>query len=479
MITKTKSVTHLPPSISDLAWLDPYNMGYGLNAVTGSISPKSAVDITNSSVNSAKNFTVNQKVQSISNESDYKSEMNLSGNVEFNIGAGKASSETSYLSSVDYSETTTTIIAHSNRYSSDYEKINLDNLKLTDDAQKLLDQDINKFRDIYGDYFVSGATVGCSLVAMYVCTATSTESMKDFKESASASYGNLFSSKGTAEFLNTAKSHNITTTFKYTIYGANKDIPINLDDIPSALSWFNDPKNTENIPQKAFITHYSEIVPNFPQTVPVESSIFVAIQNLYALNNLVKDRYLNCPGSYASEYTSDYTNLQNTIFSNSSELPNNMNLITKATEDANSLLSNLNNVYDRNDFYRETQSEQSKEPKKSSANDAEHSNSWSYGYNSTTPPVKNVPIQSHTLSYNKDWKSGHRNHVFDSGTENTELIVGWSIKSDKGDNGSWTKNVDTILLGHQLEITLESDFDRGIDYSVTYYTVPSQLFNFN
>jgi hypothetical protein len=479
MITKATKVTHLPPSLADMVWLDEYNLGYGLNAVTGSISPKSAIDLTNSSVTSAKHFTVNQKVHSISSESDFKNAMNLSGNVKFNIGAGEASSQTSYSSSIDYSETTTTIIAHSNKSSLDYESIDLDNVKLTDDAQKLLHKNIDEFRSIYGDYFVSGAKVGCHLVAMYVCTAKSSESMKDFKASASASYGGLFSSKGTAEFLNTAKSHDITTTFKYIIYGANKDIPTNFDDIPSALLWFNDPKNTENTPEKAFITHYSEIMPKFPQTVPVDPSIFTAIQNLYALNSLVKDRYLNCPGSYGNEYGSDYTNLQNTIFSNASELPNNTNLITKATEDATSLLSNLNNVYDRNDFYRQTQSEQSKEPKQGSAIDAEHSNSWAYGYNSTTSPVRNVPIQSHTLSYKKGWHSGHRSHVFDSGAESAELIVGWSIKSNKSDNGSWTKNVDTILLGHQLEITLESDFDRGIDYSVTYYTVPSILFDFN
>ncbi len=477
--------TRLAPSMSEMVWLDGYELGSGINAINGNISTRFPVEVTN--IIEGQYFTHEQYVNEITNESSFNNQLKISGKTSLNIGAGKISEESSYLNSVKYSKVTTTYIAYHRTKATDYDHVKDGNYKLTDDALKLISNNPQKFREIYGDYFISGVRKGALFVGMYICTAESEEAMKDFKTSVNGSYGSIFSIEGSTEFNKIAKEKNVDIQFNIEMYGITKDIPsfdkdnegnsiLNGNKIPVALAWFNE--NQVMIPEYAQLTHYSQLHHDFPQTIDVKPKTFVKIQNLYNLNATVKNRYNTCPGDYAKDFELDYGGIQIELISFAGEFTSNIKKVDELTDKVLELKEKLDNVFDRYDFYCEVHSMIGDEPQKGIKNPANSKTSWSYGIIQDSSPVKDVNITAVHKSYQKNRHTGHRTYTFDFEKDSEKMIIGWTINSNRN-NKYWEKMNDRILTGNEMQIYVSSDFDKGIDFSAKCYYVPTELFRFN
>ncbi len=147
--------TSLEKSIEGLPWSPGFSIGVGVDPVTGGLAgtPFVAPTITSESKKSST-----ETGRYISSEEDMNQEVEASVSGKYNIQPGvTASASASYLNKVSYSESSTTLILkHLTSFGYD-EAVNFE---FTPNAKRIMDEAPAKFREAYGDYFVSALSVG-------------------------------------------------------------------------------------------------------------------------------------------------------------------------------------------------------------------------------------------------------------------------------------------------------------------------------
>ncbi|MCI5123102.1 MAG: hypothetical protein D3925_01150 [Candidatus Electrothrix sp. AR5] len=461
-----------------MPWQDLFESGKGVDAVTGGVKP-SAVNNFNLVPAQGKNNT-SEKYTWVETESDLEQEIDASLSGSFNIYGVKTTASTEFMTKIKISDRQITYIAEFQVDECTYESAD-SSYSFTDQAKKLV-KDPGKFRDQYGDYFIATLMGGSSFKAVYVCQASSKEKMDSFKGEISISKPVVFSADGASEFKKIANSHNISLSINIFMEGVNsspeKITDITPEDANNQLNWFK--KNCSIIPVKAELMHYSTIDSSIPRTINVDPDVFSDLSILYTKLWTIRDYYDNIPAYYSNIYLEDFKEFDSGVEANQSVLPNSPNLLSKYLGQADTLLKELTDIVERQDFYYEVKAQVTKEPNRNVEIKGNKSGEyWLYGFNKYNESDA-VNISHDKQPYSIGWKSGHRDHSFSfkNPSNKSSILVGWSVQSNKNDNGSWKKTCDQVILENYATIYTRSEFDRGIDWTITWYYVDADDYRF-
>jgi len=475
--TTGQPTTELDPVLGGLPWQDTFNLGSGIDAVTGNTMHSALVPFTPTQRTVKRSW---ESIRFVKNESDLKREIEVSASGKYNIQGVTVSASASYLNSIQFSELTTSLVA---QYESQYNGYDeTDNYILTGAAQALLPNP-PQFRSMYGDYFIAGGKRSSRFTAVYLCKATSASSMDKFMASFGGSAPEVFSAEGSTKFMQAASSANISIAVDIVMEGyagvPPYGPPWTPENLLQALNWFKE--NEQGVYLEAKFKHYSAFDPNYPRSIDIAPNVFVELRQLYTAVWEVRSRYASCPPVYQDgQLKKDYINLDAGVQANQNVLATNDDLRLEYQQAAESLRTQLNDIFARMDFYFKVQGAVATEPPKGqSIEEGVGQQVWTYGFSKSPNPA--VVISSQEENYQQSPHVGWRENTFQFGPNQSILLVGWEVISNRHDgmNGSWKKFVDQILLGDYAAIYVISLYDRGCDWSVRFYYVNATDYQFS
>lgn len=467
--------TELDQVISGLPWQDAFTFGAGVDAITGGVAGTAIKPFTPTKRTVKKSSEHYRFIQS---DSELNREIETSVAGKYNIEGVTVSASASYLTKIKYSELIITLVAD---YESQYDGYDeVDTYELTDDAKRLI-SDPPKFRKSFGDYFIAGGRRSSQFTGVYVCQSSSVESMDEFKASFGAEAPEVFSAEGSARFLQAAKEHNVNISadlFMDGYSGTSPNGPWTPEKILGALGWFKE--NEQGIDLQSKLKHYSTIDRDYPRTIDVAPEVFVDLRQLYTKLWDIRARYSSCPGYYQEQLKRDYTALDYGVVANQTILVEDLDKRLEYQQQSDALLSALNDVFARMDFYFKVKKAVGTEPAENqSIEEGSGQQTWMYGYSTYTKSTA-VVIHSNSMTYSESWHIGWRERTLEFGPNGNYLLVGWQVISNwnDGSNGQWWKAVNQILLTDHGAVHVKSQYDRGCDWSVVFYYVDAKDYQF-
>ncbi len=474
----TSGITELDQVIAGLPWSDAFTFGSGVDAVTGATTG-SAIKQFKPDMDTGKNSRESLRI--IQSQSELEREVETSASGRYNIEGVKVSAATQYLNRIQYSELSFTLVAEYESEISKYDEA--ETYKLTDQAKDLINdpKDHEKFRQAYGDYFVSGGKRSSRFIALYTCQSMSVKSLDEFKASFGGEMPGVFSADGSVKFMQAAKKYNITTSFYVTMEGYEGTAPSGPwtpEVIFKALEWFKAHEKGNYLEAK--LRHYSTIDPKYPRTINIAPAVFVELKQLYAKVWDIRSRNDSAPEYYQEQYKESFRAVTYGVEASQHELANDLDKRQELQQHADILLSNYDDVFARMDFYLKVKNIAGSEPAKDQViEEGTGQQVWNYGFDVYNKSGA-VVIHQTKLNYKEDWHVGHREKTFEFGPDGQYLIVGWKVISNWGDgtNGSWYKAINQILLTDHAAVHVKSIYDRGCDWSLVLYYVDSKEYQF-
>lgn len=468
--------TELDAVVSGIPWGDAFKFGAGVDAVTGSVTGSAVKPFTPKEPGA---MSSREHYSFIQSDSELNREVEATASGKYNIGGVTLSGSTSYLTKIEFSELTITLLA---KFQSQHEAYDeADSYELTEEAKGLI-ADPPKFRKAYGDYFIAGGRRSSRFTAVYTCKSSTAKSMDEFKASFGGQAPNVFSAEGSARFLQAASEHNIRITADLVMEGHKPGTvpsgPWTPEKIMEALTWFKE--NLDGLHLQAKLQHYSTIDPGYPRTVEVEPDVFVELRQLYTTVWDIRSGYASLPKYYQQQFKKAYTEVDSGVTANQNILATNLDKRHDYQEKADELMSDISDVYARMDFYFKVANVVGTEPQKDKGiEEGKGQQTWMYGFGTYTKSGA-VVIQSTTMRYSESWHVGRREHTFEFGPNGAHLVVGWEVVSNWGDgtNGSWWKAADQILLKDYAAVHVKSQYDRGCDWTLIVYYVDAKEYQF-
>lgn len=469
--------TELEPVIAGLPWADRFEIGAGMNAVTGSAGV-SAIRLPDIKAAVTKSSTTRYRF--IASANQLEEEIDTAAKAAYNMGGVNLSASAQYVTKIKVSELYLTLVAQYHSSYSAYDEAS--SYELTDEAKKLIG-DAQEFRKRYGDYFIAGQKRGASFTAVYTCHARSVESMSKFMTKVGADAPEVFTTEGSSSFVKAARSCNIEIDVYVDMRGYRGTLPGTPQepkDIPVALEWFK--KHEEGTPQKAKLFHYSTIDRNFPQEVPIDPIVFAELSVLYKRRWAIQDAMNALPKVYQDQYRDQVDLFETSVATEAPTLATDAHRRGGLSRESGVLLGELNDVLARQDFYYKVSEKRHAEPLRGQtiAEETGGPQVWLYGFKGY-PQSKAVTIHSTTMNYYAGAPAyGYRQNTFVFGPDDNKLVVGWEVVSNwqDGTNGSWSKVSEKILLSNQAQVHVNSQFDRGCDWTVSVYYVDATEFQF-
>lgn len=464
-------MTELTSVIVDIPWSDAFTFGCGVDAITGN-SMGSAIVPFLPTPRQIKSST--ETYRFVQDESDLLQEIGAAASGSYNIQGVTVSAKSNYLNKVEFSGVTTSLIATYEATYDGYDEV--DRYFLTHTAKNYIN-DPPQFRSMYGDYFVAGAKRVSSFVAVYTCTAQSNEDLNSFKAAIGASAPEVFSAEASASFERKAEEHHVAISVEVVMAGYQGVPPTATTPAETlkALEWFKE--HEQGIYFQAKLYHYSMIDPTYPRTIGIDPQAFVDLRILYLTLWEIRVFYANMPSTYQTRYQSDFNNVDIGIPANQNVLATDQQKRDDFQRDANLLLSNIKDVLNLMDFYFNVKDLVSTEPKEGQKIEEDASQpSWKYGRTGGSGLTVNHTEEQYKQAYNGPGWNQHT-FVFD---DPTKLIVGWEVIANRndGENGSWMKVVDTILLTSYASVHVTSAYDRDTDWSFRVYYVNAEDYPF-
>jgi hypothetical protein len=472
--------TKLDQVIDGISGRPSFHNGTGVDAMTGALCANALQPFElkpGKSTNSVETHGLIEDTSTLSQE------IEASASGKYNIEGVTISASTKYLQSLEFSDTTTTLLA-SYTVQGDENAV-ADNYALTNEAKQLLAKDAKKFRDVYGDYFVAGGLMGGRFVATYVCKAKSKKSMDEFKASLGIEVPDVFSADGSTKFKKAVSEHGVNLTVNVSALGEDpkKPFPTPSEWTPAevlkALAWFK--ANMTGAMLRAELRHYSTVDNTCPRMVDVQPDVFVTLRLLYLDLWEARARYAALPDYYHELFRKQYEALDTGITANQERLALDRALMEDYQNQLNLLLKQFQDVDARMDFYARVQSEVPREPAKGKViqeQNGEHS--WQYGF-SSDPRSNAVAIKTQSVPFKKtSTGGGYWEETVDISVPNC-LIVGWRATSNwtDGTGGTFSKASNQILLTDKASVHFCSLWGRGCDWVLDVYYVDAKEYQFD
>lgn len=479
-------ISHLDYQLADIPWDSRrFALGAGVDAVTGEIA-KTAVE----PFDIDKGFTqdVEFKYQMVRSESEMENTIDVSTKGKYNITSVTIDESTEFLHEVSYSETRHSMIARLIIGSPTMRMAKPSSYWLTEDAQKLMREDPQNFRSIYGDYFISGQTRRAEFMVVYNFSSTDSSKLRDITSHLDVSVEGIFSKEGAVKLHDKATQSNVEVSISVHMLGLGesaklKDRPTaeKLPDIAEALAWFV--KHAVGTAEVAQLTHYSLFDSRYPTTVDISSGHFVALKQLYARIWLLRARFRTMPEHYQRDLRERFTWVESTVMSKKAELARDATLVASLDDEARNLLHDIQLVCDREDFYRRLQTARGAEggqvPGEKSSKSQQ---TWMYGFSSDLH-AEAVTIHREEKSFREGFRhplGSKRKGNLSFGDGSNRLIVGMQVRSNwsDGTGGTWRTEQPHFLLENHATVHVESEGSRGCDWTVICYYVDANLYRF-
>jgi hypothetical protein len=461
----------LEPTLPDVAWHE-FSEGCGIDAVTGQVKPsalKPFQTVSSRLIESDEVLDVLIDFESVREKIQASTEGN------YNISGVTVDQSNDYLGEIEQSALEMTYIAEYRVDDAEYELAPESGYQLTDAARELA-KNPPRFREQHGDYFVATKKKSAIFRATYALKAQSASDLQKFTSSAGVSVEGLFSQKGSTTFENEASQLGIRISLNVHMIGVDEvsDQPVVSvpSDIPGTLAWFK--AHQAGVPHKARLVHYSQLIPGFPTTVDVAPQVFIELRQLYAWVWQIRVMHKSLPAYYSHQTQAEFFHFDTSVSSQQSVLPVDKGLRDALAAEGHALLKKLTAIRSRQRLYANTCKARATEPKQNTENHASTGSVfWSYG-TTFSPDPENIKISKETQTVHDGYHIGWRKKTlaFEQGGI-PSIVVGWEVHSNwaDGSNGYWEKAAPTNLWTNQAAVFFKSQYDRGFDWTVSYYYV--------
>jgi hypothetical protein len=425
----------------------------------------------------------------VRSQSDMESLIDFNTKGKYNISSVTVSERTSFLQEVAYSETRHSVIARLVIGTPSMQVAAPDQYRLTPEAIAMMRDRPERFRDIYGDYFISGCSRRAEFMVVYKFSSSDRSSLQDITTHLDVSAEGLFSKEGTLRLRQKAHDKGVEVSVTVHMFGLSEAADVDsrppveaLPDISEALAWFA--SHAVGTTEVAQLTHYSRFDNDYSLSIPVPPEDFPALKELYDKLWLIRSRFHNIPEYYRRAFRERFSRLESAITARKNELPGKQALIRELDGEAHNLLHELQLVSDRMDFHARLREHRRAEGdalggKHSSRSKAQ----WLYGITSAEQSEA-ITIHSETQHFERAfkhpaWSKREGSLVFGDGSK--RLVVGVLITSNwrDGTNGVWKTSQKHFSLETLATVSFESEAGRGCNWTVTCYYVDADLYRFD
>lgn len=460
----------LVPTLSDVPWQD-FAPGVGIDAVTGESSAGSALEAFRTAP--SRSSETHESLDVLVDFESVREKIEVSTQGSYNIGSVTLDQSNDYLGEIQQSAIEMTYIAEYRARDAEYAEPPEAGYRLTEAARKLA-ADPAAFRRSFGDYFVATRKEASVFRAVYALKAKSSSELQSFKSSVGVSVEGLFSQKGSAGFESEAARLGIEISLEVRMIGvtdiAGQPPVATPSDIPAALAWFK--KHRVGTPWLARLEHYSRLIPGYPTTVDVPPRVFVELRQLYALLWQVRVMYHSLPAFYAGTTGPDFIAFDSGVTAHQSSLANDKARRDRLASQGRKLLDTLTRIRARQRLLEDVLAARANEPGQGHKQEATHGAVfWSHGV-TFSPDPENIQIAKTTLSVHEGYRIGWRKQTLHF-ADPARIVVGWEVRSNwtDGSNGFWEQGAPTNLGNDNAAVFVQSDYDRGYDWTVSYYHV--------
>ena len=472
--------TVLAPTIEGILWDEAFNLGCGFDAVTG--LPAGEVALQPFLAPETAELKQAERYRFIQTSAELDEEIERAVPGRYGFWPAAAGPATDYLSAISFSDFEMTLVAHHDSLAEGYDRP--ESYELTPAARSLA-ADPDRFRARFGDYFLSGCRRGTRFTAVYRCQAASRIALEKLRAAFGGEPPRMLTREGTAAFLKTANLYSIEVSASLFLLGCQPrggmmQFQTTPDGVLAELGWFK--SHERAVPLRAELRHFSALVPELPRQTPVDPEDFAGLARLHAAFWRARSRFGSCPDPYRRLMEEHFVRLEAGILSERRSLAADAAKRRLLEEEAGRMLAEVQEVFDRRDFYVMVQAMAREEPALNEPlEDAPGGpDTWSFGFDEY-PRSKAVVLSRTDLRFAKSWHlGGWREHTFTFGPDGKHLIVGWKVISNRTDdhNGSWMKLSHPILLSHEARVHVKSQYDRGCDWCLTLYYVNAADYQF-
>jgi hypothetical protein len=487
--------TDLEQTVAPVPWGDTFQLGAGIDAVTGGVAGTAIKPFTPSAktIKSAR-----ETVSAVTDLKTLKQEIETSISGKYNIYTGvNIKGKLEYLNKLDSSKNSTTVVAKYVSITDDYAEGGP--YELTDQARATMQSDRKAFRQRYGDYFVAGVKRGSQFTAVYHMQTTKKDDLNKFKSNIGV--------KAEVPEVDVNGAANFNAKFEQSLGQGTiqYDIDVYMDGVDTAyqmqgtkwtpkevlkaLNWFK--TNEVGKPLMAKLQHYSTIDPsyNYPRTINVEPEVFNELGGIYANLWEVRAMFNALPANSTSKWKNAKDTFDRDVTANREGLAINMRLRNDLATRGRELISSLGKISTRKIFFDEVMSSRQDEPA-TGARSGCRSEPWEYGYTPNKPywtqVVRDangaVEVQSEKREFDRNWELAKKQEGTLAISDPSKLILGWTVISNWGGdhNGEWWKETnDKILLGTRGAVHVRGEETRGAHWTVIYYYVNNDDYPFH
>lgn len=213
----------LDPVITGIDWnSERYSLGYGYIAPTGIRAKRNDAVEKFTEPDKTSGPRTNEYMRFIRTKEEHEEELNVSAKASYGTADAGIEASSSYAQNIKYSETSTTITLHYDRYEDEYRVLRPSEYKLTSAAKEYLDTNgAEAFRGIYGDYFAAGARYGASFVAYVAIKTTSSEKIEEIQAALKGAYSGVEASAEFSKKFKDATEGCTITVEKHTVGGGS------------------------------------------------------------------------------------------------------------------------------------------------------------------------------------------------------------------------------------------------------------------
>ena len=181
--------TGIDTTVSGLRYDATYGLGSGFFGVTGYPAVGRAIQSFTLPVPKNRgSVTTKYKADFISSQQEQENFSKTTAGIGFSISGFGLSASLSHMSSYKFGITSTTFVIHYDVLENQPRELKIENYKLTESAAEQLENGYNHFRNLYGDYFVSGYTYGGTYDAYISITTETVEQLKEIKSQLRAQF---------------------------------------------------------------------------------------------------------------------------------------------------------------------------------------------------------------------------------------------------------------------------------------------------
>jgi hypothetical protein len=298
------------------------------------------------------------------------------------------------------------------------------------------------------------------------------------------------SAKGAVAFEQKAREHNITVTCQAFLHGVKNQPHFGATPaaIAEAFAWFTkdekgQPVNLAFVPRRALFTHYSQLAPNLPRTLPVDPGVFSEIQSLaYQISEVttlfgrLPDYYKTAPYSGGKTTYGERVKFLEHDFANSrGTFPEHPERMGPLRELANQLLNFILAQLSLFSFYKALRHTPPPEGLGSLQGSPK---SDKYGYQ-TAPLGVSVKVEVLQNQYYQGKPGYPHKHTFAWPFDNVgtdQIVVGWQIHSGFSEgNGNW-RCYNTIIGRSSGQVHIEGEWGNSTSWWMNvWYVLKSEF----